>query len=135
MSGDLISSEVQGFFVIAIAHQSDEVCYGVAKRRLGHAGNTRASVMLSLTGGATYNFSVFTVNESGLPYYRSASQAHTVNVTPTSNRQNAIVNQNGKTGLLDNAQHSMMRVNLAGVTYTIISQYNHRIHTIHSKIG
>ena len=96
MSGDLIRSEVQGFFVIAIAHQSDEAYYGVARQRLGYGGNARASVTLSLTGGATYNFSVFTVNETGLPYYKSASQAHTVNVTASSNRQNAIVNQNGK---------------------------------------
>ena len=105
MSGDLVSSEVQGFFVIATAYQRDDVYYGVARRRFGHVGIAKASVMLSLTGGATYNFSVFSVNETGLPYCRSASQALTVNVTASSNRQNAIVNQNGTSGLLDNACH------------------------------
>ena len=102
MSGDLISSyKVQGFFVIAIAHQSDEVYYGVARQRPGHAGNTRASVMLSLAVGSTYNFSVFSVNESGLPYYRSSSQAHTVTVNASSNEQNSTVNNESKCMWLD----------------------------------
>ena len=102
MSGDLISSKVQGFFVIAIAHHSDEVYYGVARQRPGHAGNTRTSVTLSLAVGSTYNFSVFSVNESGLPYYRSASQAYTVTVNASSNEQNATVNNIGKYMWLDN---------------------------------
>ena len=130
MSGDLIKSEVQGFFVIAISHQRDDVYYGVSRLRLSHVGIAKASVTLSITGGATYNFSVFTVNETGLPYYRSASQAHTVNVTATSDRQNAIVNQNGKARLLDNACHRRVHV-----TYTFISQHNHRTHTISGIYG
>ena len=96
VSGDLISSEVQGIFVIATEYQSDDVCYGVARQRLGHVGIAKANVTLSLTGGATYNFSVFSVNETGLPYYRSASQAHTVTLNVSSKEQYTILNKKGK---------------------------------------
>ena len=73
VSGDLISSKVQGFFVIAYVingTESDDVRYGVARSR--PANIETAEINLSLSGGVAYAISVFSVNETGLPVSKSA---------------------------------------------------------------
>ena len=82
VSGDLISSGLQGFFVIAYTQYYHEgVHYGVASYRSGDRDTARVSLTLDLPGRANYSFFVFGINETGLPLPRSANVVQTVSST------------------------------------------------------